>query len=113
MAIHDPDASSHERQVALKLGRQKRIQVRISYLLLIVLLKKMTNCILYNLFLFQIIDGQQVEVMEDEDGQTQVLAVEGEDGQQYVVLEVIQLQVPTEQIYNKQHIVSYLKLEVK
>lgn len=45
----------------------------------------------------QIIDGQQVEVLsedEDEDGdETQVLAVEGEDGQQYVVLEVIQLQV--------------------
>jgi len=47
----------------------------------------------------QIIDGQQVEVLsedEDEDGdETQVLAVEGEDGQQYVVLEVIQLQVCT------------------
>lgn len=44
------------------------------------------------------IDGQQVEVLEEyedeeEDDETQVLAVEGEDGQQYVVLEVIQLQV--------------------
>lgn len=47
---------------------------------------------------FQIIDGQQVEVIDDEEdeedeNETQVLAVEGEDGQQYVVLEVIQLQV--------------------
>jgi len=66
MAIHDPESAVHERSLALKIGRQKRLQI---------------------------IDGQQVEVMEDEDGQTQVLAVEGEDGQQYVVLEVIQLQV--------------------
>jgi len=49
---------------------------------------------------FQIIDGQQVEVMageedEDEDDDTdgEMMAVEGQDGQQYVVLEVIQLQV--------------------
>jgi hypothetical protein len=37
-----------------------------------------------------------VEVLDDEDDEedeAQVLAVEGEDGQQYVVLEVIQLQV--------------------
>ena len=49
---------------------------------------------------FQIIDGQQVEVMageedddEDEDTDGEMMAVEGQDGQQYVVLEVIQLQV--------------------
>lgn len=48
----------------------------------------------------QIIDGQQVEVMageedddEDEDTDGEMMAVEGQDGQQYVVLEVIQLQV--------------------
>lgn len=51
----------------------------------------------------QIIDGQQVEVMPGEDGvddddlepdmEGNVVAVEGSDGQQYVVLEVIQLQV--------------------
>ncbi|XP_067003349.1 transcriptional repressor CTCFL isoform X5 [Anabrus simplex] len=47
----------------------------------------------------QIIDGQQVEVMagqdeddEDEDTDGEMMAVEGQDGQQYVVLEVIQLQ---------------------
>jgi len=69
MAIHDPDSSAHEKALALKLGRQKRIQI---------------------------IDGQQVEVIDDEEdedeNEAQVLAVEGEDGQQYVVLEVIQLQ---------------------
>jgi uncharacterized Zn-finger protein len=67
MAIHDPESSAHERALALKIGRQKRIQI---------------------------IDGQQVEVLDDEEDEdeTQVLAVEGEDGQQYVVLEVIQLQ---------------------
>jgi hypothetical protein len=49
---------------------------------------------------FQIIDGQQVEVMageedddEDDDTDGEMMAVEGHDGQQYVVLEVIQLQV--------------------
>ncbi len=77
MAIHDPESTAQERQLALKIGRQKRIQI---------------------------IDGQQVEVIDDDDeddedeeddegDETQVLAVEGEDGQQYVVLEVIHLQV--------------------
>lgn len=72
MAIHDPDLSIQEKQLALKLGRQKKIQV---------------------------IDGQQVEVMpqlgseedDDEDEDGDMVAVEGSDGQQYVVLEVIQL----------------------
>lgn len=69
MAVHDPESSVHEKQLALKLGRQKKIQM---------------------------IDGQQVEVMpglasEDEDDDGDVMAVEGADGQQYVVLEVIQL----------------------
>jgi hypothetical protein len=68
MAIHDPESTAHERAMALKVGRQKRIQI---------------------------INGQQVEVMDDDDeddDEHQVIAVEGEDGQQYVVLEVIQLQ---------------------
>ncbi|XP_034232456.1 transcriptional repressor CTCFL isoform X1 [Thrips palmi] len=77
MAVHDPDATTQEKAMALKLGRQKKIQI---------------------------IDGQQVEVMpedemedeeddEDEDSGGQgMMAVQGSDGQQYVVLEVIQLQ---------------------
>ncbi|KAJ4438811.1 hypothetical protein ANN_14763, partial [Periplaneta americana] len=72
MAVHDPESSAQEKALALKLGRQKKIQI---------------------------IDGQQVEVMageedddDDEDTDGEMMAVEGQDGQQYVVLEVIQLQ---------------------
>ncbi|XP_046997162.1 transcriptional repressor CTCFL isoform X2 [Schistocerca americana] len=72
MAVHDPESSAQEKALALKLGRQKKIQI---------------------------IDGQQVEVMagededeDDEDSESEMMAVEGQDGQQYVVLEVIQLQ---------------------
>jgi len=65
MALHDPESTAQERQLA-------------------------------HFYFHQIIDGQQVEVIDDEedegDDETQVLAVEGEDGQQYVVLEVIHLQ---------------------
>ena len=93
MALHDPDSSAKEKAMALKLGRQKKIQI---------------------------IDGQQVEVLggfedDDEDdnfagitdggdadggldggvepdgGAENVMAVQGDDGQHYVVLEVIQL----------------------
>ncbi|PSN37776.1 hypothetical protein C0J52_15857 [Blattella germanica] len=72
MAVHDPESSAQEKALALKLGRQKKIQI---------------------------IDGQQVEVMageeddeDDDDTDGEMMAVEGQDGQQYVVLEVIQLQ---------------------
>ncbi|XP_046734879.1 transcriptional repressor CTCFL isoform X2 [Diprion similis] len=77
MAVHDPESSLQEKQLALKIGRQKKIQI---------------------------IDGQRVEVMtgdlasklkgyddEDEEDEDEMMAVEGSDGQQYVVLEVIQL----------------------
>merc|ERR1711976_538450 len=87
MALHDPESTEQEKALALKIGRQKKIQI---------------------------IDGQHVEVLtgeddedeeeyEDEDdlddelvgghpGEHQkMMAVEGQDGQQYVVLEVIQL----------------------
>lgn len=68
MAAHDPDPSIQRKQLELKLGRQKKIQM---------------------------IDGQQVEVMpgigSDEEEEIDMMAVEGSDGQQYVVLEVIQL----------------------
>ncbi|KAF7992202.1 hypothetical protein HCN44_001527 [Aphidius gifuensis] len=63
MAVHDPESSLQEKNKALKIGRQKRIQI---------------------------IDGQRVEVMTEED-EDQMMAIEGSDGQQYVVLEVIQL----------------------
>merc|ERR1711913_232530 len=85
MALHDPDSTAQEKAMALKIGRQKKIQI---------------------------IDGQQVEVLtgDDEDDEEdlmdqsepeeaavgtgveqKMMAVEGQDGQQYVVLEVIQL----------------------
>ncbi|KAL3284826.1 hypothetical protein HHI36_018965 [Cryptolaemus montrouzieri] len=69
MAAHDPDPTIQRKQLELKLGRQKKIQM---------------------------IDGQQVEVMagmgsEDDEEEIDMMAVEGSDGQQYVVLEVIQL----------------------
>lgn len=66
MAAHDPDPSIQRKQLELKLGRQKKIQM---------------------------IDGQQVEVMpgigSEEEEEIDMMAVEGSDGQQYVVLEVI------------------------
>ncbi|XP_014614149.1 PREDICTED: transcriptional repressor CTCFL-like isoform X3 [Polistes canadensis] len=77
MAVHDPESSLQEKQQALKMGRQKKIQI---------------------------IDGQRVEVLtgdlasklkgyeeEEEEDEDDMMAVEGSDGQQYVVLEVIQL----------------------
>ncbi|XP_011352467.1 transcriptional repressor CTCFL isoform X2 [Ooceraea biroi] len=72
MAVHDPESSLQEKQQALKIGRQKKIQI---------------------------IDGQRVEVMtgydddeeEEEEEEEDMMAVQGSDGQQYVVLEVIQL----------------------
>merc|ERR1712062_910174 len=79
MALHDPDSTEQEKAMALKIGRQKKIQI---------------------------IDGQQVEVLTGDDEEDEeeedpdqemplegqkMMAVEGQDGQQYVVLEVIQL----------------------
>ncbi|XP_039287301.1 transcriptional repressor CTCF [Nilaparvata lugens] len=73
LSVHDPESLAQERQMLLKQGRQRKLQN---------------------------INGQRVEVIpgdeddEDEDDELngQVMAVEGSDGQQYVVLEVIQLQ---------------------
>ena len=72
MALHDPESSAQEKAIALKIGRQKKIQV---------------------------IDGQRVEVLtgesdEEEDPELEAgagLGMQGDDGQHYVVLEVIQL----------------------
>ena len=67
MALHDPDSTAQEKAMALKIGRQKKIQV---------------------------IDGQRVEVMtegSDDEEEMEGVAMQGDDGQHYVVLEVIQL----------------------
>lgn len=93
MALHDPDSSVREEAMALKMGRRKRIQI---------------------------IDGQQVEIYqnddseeeedeEDEDDEEEYLEevkpkvesqgkrkelyvnVKGDNGQQYVVLEVLEM----------------------
>lgn len=76
MSVHDPESSALEKAAALKVGRTKKIQI---------------------------IDGQQVEIItgdeddeedeEDDDIERSLVSVEGANGQQYVVLEVIQLQV--------------------
>jgi len=70
MALHDPESTAQEKAMALKIGRQKKIQI---------------------------IDGQRVEVFtgedseEEEDPDMEGIPMQGEDGQHYVVLEVIQL----------------------
>jgi len=65
MAVHDPDSSTQEKQMALKIGRQKKVQF---------------------------IDGQQVELMSDEEeelsSQTAGVVMSDETGRPYVVLEV-------------------------
>lgn len=103
MAQHDPDSAVHEESKALKIGRQHRIEGSDS--------KSFNGKIEY-------IDGQGDEDEEDEDDEEEeeeeadmidqsyyvndkgqrikrkskevLVNVEGEDGQQYVVLEVIQ-----------------------
>ena len=71
MALHDPESSEHAKALAMKIGRQKKIQI---------------------------IDGQRVEVLtgesedeEDPDLDNEGIPMQSEDGQHYVVLEVIQL----------------------
>ncbi|KAL0280051.1 UNVERIFIED_CONTAM: hypothetical protein PYX00_001463 [Menopon gallinae] len=67
LAVHDPESATHEKALALKLGRKKKIQF---------------------------IDGQQVEVLTGEEEEEAMadgdVMVHG--GQEYVVLQVIQLQ---------------------
>lgn len=80
MALHDPDSSAREEQLALKEGRQKRVNITLEQV--------------------DEYEGEEDEDEEDEededDDQDEVMTVEGEDGQ-YVVLEVIQLQDEEEQ----------------
>lgn len=100
MAQHDPDSAVHEESIALKLGRQHRIDGGDN--------KALNAKIEY-------INGQEFEDEEDEEEEEEeadmidqsyyvnekgqrikrkskevLVNVEGEDGQQYVVLEVIQ-----------------------
>lgn len=75
MALHDPESSAREEQLALKEGRQKRVNVTLE----------------------EIEEEEEDEEDEDEDSDDQeMMTVEGEDGQ-YVVLEVIQLQEDEDQ----------------
>lgn len=80
MAMHDPNSSSKEEAIALKLGRQKRIR-----------LMNGANMSLLN-------DDDEEEEEEETEIETDVdehgnqnNLMEGDDGQQYVVLEVIQM----------------------
>lgn len=86
MAAHDPDPLVQRKQLELKLGRQKKIQMidgqQVS--------RFFCDSIVFFMFLVQ------VEVLgpglgSDEEEEIDMMAVEGSDGQQYVVLEVIQL----------------------
>lgn len=108
MALHDPDSSVREEAMALKMGRRKRIQI---------------------------IDGQQVEIYqsnddseeeedeEDEEDDEEYLEevkpkvesqgkrkelyvnVKGDNGQQYVVLEVLEMQDGEDEGRPKQEVV--------
>ncbi|XP_043218623.1 transcriptional repressor CTCF-like [Amphibalanus amphitrite] len=74
LAIHDPEASAAEKQLALKLGRETKVSL-------------MNESLQY----------EDEELVGDagsaeSGGEQKVVAVQGQDGQQYVVLEVIQLQ---------------------
>lgn len=103
MAIHDPDASAQEKAQALKIGRQKRLQlingqqvrkeskrkhcIESIYIYIYNIVKLFKNRIFIHCSYFQ------VEVYTGEVDEDEIMAVEGQDGNQYVVLEVIQLQV--------------------
>jgi len=70
LVLHDPESSSQQKLVALNIGKHRKIQI---------------------------IDGQKVEVStgedteEENDPDMETLMMQGEDGRQYVYLEVIQL----------------------
>lgn len=76
MTLHDPESGLQQQQFALKLGRQKKVHI---------------------------IDGHKVEVIPDDEeyegeeteeseGEGELEMEEGEDGNQYVVLQMIQVQ---------------------
>lgn len=74
MALHDPDSSAREEALALKEGRQKRV-----------------NITLEQVDEYEGEEDETEEEDEDDEDDQDMMTVEGEDGQ-YVVLEVIQLQ---------------------
>ncbi|GBP00407.1 hypothetical protein EVAR_69530_1 [Eumeta japonica] len=79
LAVHDPDSGHHERAQALRIGRQKRIQyVEADPLEQI----------------HEVSDEDQEETTKDET--SEIVTVSAEDGNRYVVLEVIQLEDGTE-----------------
>lgn len=76
MAVHDPNSNVKEEAMQLKLGRQKRIRAM-------------------GLHQSHLLNGGDTEPETDdemEQDDENVMSMEGEDGQQYVVLEVIQIQ---------------------
>jgi len=87
MAVHDPESSIREDAIALKMGRQKRLQM---------------------------IDGEQIELLNDEsseeecseEGGNETMEVDPEEDSEYVVLEVIQLPEDEEQNADNQQEMS-------
>ncbi|XP_046976758.1 transcriptional repressor CTCF-like isoform X2 [Vanessa cardui] len=83
LAIHDPESGHHERALALKLGRQRKIKIIDGN----VKLDDSSN------------DGDitKIELGNNELKRGELVTVADGEGQQYVVLEVIQLEDGTEQ----------------
>lgn len=86
MAVHDPESSLQEKQQALKMGRQKKIQIIDGQRV-----EVMTGDLASKLRGYEDDDEEEEEEEEEELEDEEMMAVEGTDGQQYVVLEVIQL----------------------
>lgn len=94
LALHDPDAAQQELR-AFRAARKQRIKGKHNHF----------PCL--NITLLLLLDGQSLDGltegeetdMEDEDislglnSNEELVSVQGQDGQQYVVLEVIQLEV--------------------
>eukprot|EP00095_Tigriopus_kingsejongensis_P012704 snap_masked-scaffold22_size673200-processed-gene-5.2 protein:Tk12704 transcript:snap_masked-scaffold22_size673200-processed-gene-5.2-mRNA-1 annotation:"transcriptional repressor ctcf" len=85
MALHDPESTAQEKAIALKIGRQRKIQI--------------VNGQAVEVFTGEDEDDEDEEDYEDEEDEpmevvgpeSDVMAVQSQDGQHYVVLEVIQL----------------------
>ena len=87
MALHDPDSSAAEKAIALKIGRQKKIQIIDG--------QQVTtkHQQWYKWYVLQLLLKVEVMTAEDSDDDMEDMAEEGipmqgEDGQHYVVLEV-------------------------